>query len=35
MRAEMLKAGFAADKVFADHRAKPGAGVSYVFGAAA
>ena len=35
MRAEMLKAGFAAGKVFADHRAKPGAGVSYVFGAAA
>jgi ubiquinone/menaquinone biosynthesis C-methylase UbiE len=33
MRAELLRAGFAAERVFADYRAKPGAGVNYVFGA--
>ncbi len=35
MHAEMLRAGFSDHKVFADYRSKPGAGVSYVFGAAA
>jgi ubiquinone/menaquinone biosynthesis C-methylase UbiE len=35
MQAEMLRAGFAEGKVFAAYRSKPGAGVSYVFGAAA
>ena len=33
MRAEMLRAGFTAERIFAEHRAKPGAGMSYVFGA--
>jgi ubiquinone/menaquinone biosynthesis C-methylase UbiE len=33
MRDEIVRAGFSPDSVFADYRAKPGAGVSYVFGA--
>jgi ubiquinone/menaquinone biosynthesis C-methylase UbiE len=33
MRAQMLAAGFDAARIFANYRAKPGAGVSYVFGA--
>ena len=33
MRRELLDAGFEAEQIFAEYRAKPGAGVSFVFGA--